>query len=444
MAKLDPTELWNVVQTCHLEGLNQGHLTPEDLNRALSGLLPNPLVKIKLLGESAQGRPIYSYVFGRGSLPVLAWSQMHGNEPTATASLLDLLNGFIHQSSHPWFAAVLDTFTITLVPQLNPDGAHVCSRENAQGLDINRDALALQTPEGQILSALLNHHRKGIAFNLHDQSRDYANGVTGEPVNLAFLCPPADPNFSLTPARSKAIRIIGEWVDGLKQIGDYSLTRYQDDYTDTAFGELASALSWSCILIESAPGWKDPNRQTARKLTLFCLLHGLQQVVFGHSTKDHSDKYLQLPLNQENVYVERLWRNVSIHYGQIQFHADFGINEEQSVNCLAQLGDLRNLRGYQEQDYLGYEWLPLKTMQVDGPTVLDNQAHLSWLKNGIGQVYDPQGWIEHRSDYPLIYVDLEGKSLMESMPIKGQPLSGQIVHRGRVCKVLIKGRMFDL
>ena len=35
-----------------------------------------------------------------------------------------------------------------MVPMLNPDGAERFQRRNAQGIDINRDALLLQSPEG--------------------------------------------------------------------------------------------------------------------------------------------------------------------------------------------------------------------------------------------------------------------------------------------------------
>ena len=48
---------------------------------------------------------------------------------------------------------ILSSLTLYVVPMLNPDGAERFQRRNAQGIDINRDALSLQTPEGQAAEA---------------------------------------------------------------------------------------------------------------------------------------------------------------------------------------------------------------------------------------------------------------------------------------------------
>ena len=44
------------------------------------------------VGTSVLGRPICSVKFGRGPRRILFWTQMHGNEPTATGAVFDLLN----------------------------------------------------------------------------------------------------------------------------------------------------------------------------------------------------------------------------------------------------------------------------------------------------------------------------------------------------------------
>ena len=41
--------------------------------------------------------------------------------------------------------------TIRAIPMLNPDGAEVFRRRNAQNIDINRDTINLETPEANIL-----------------------------------------------------------------------------------------------------------------------------------------------------------------------------------------------------------------------------------------------------------------------------------------------------
>src|SRR3972149_2499106 len=48
------------------------------------------LFSVEQLGVSVEGRSINHVWFGRGPMHVLLWSQMHGDEPTATAALFDL------------------------------------------------------------------------------------------------------------------------------------------------------------------------------------------------------------------------------------------------------------------------------------------------------------------------------------------------------------------
>src|SRR5690606_4673721 len=50
------------------------------------------IFQVKILGESVEGKPIYSLTLGNGSKKILMWSQMHGNESTTTKAVFDLLN----------------------------------------------------------------------------------------------------------------------------------------------------------------------------------------------------------------------------------------------------------------------------------------------------------------------------------------------------------------
>ncbi|WP_400262537.1 hypothetical protein ACFX5U_03680 [Sphingobacterium sp. SG20118] len=44
------------------------------------------------IGKSVQQRAIYELTYGQGKKKVMLWSQMHGDEPTATMALFDLFN----------------------------------------------------------------------------------------------------------------------------------------------------------------------------------------------------------------------------------------------------------------------------------------------------------------------------------------------------------------
>src|SRR5690606_30414399 len=48
--------------------------------------------QVEKLGESVDGRSVSSMDWGKGKTKVMLWSQMHGNESTATMALFDLFN----------------------------------------------------------------------------------------------------------------------------------------------------------------------------------------------------------------------------------------------------------------------------------------------------------------------------------------------------------------
>jgi hypothetical protein len=59
--------------------------------RAVQPLLASPRFTVAQVGTSMQGRALRSITFGRGSTTVLLWSQMHGDEATATMALADIV-----------------------------------------------------------------------------------------------------------------------------------------------------------------------------------------------------------------------------------------------------------------------------------------------------------------------------------------------------------------
>ncbi len=46
-------------------------------------------IKVDQVGASNASREIYQIEWGKGPLKVFMWSQMHGDEPTATSALMD-------------------------------------------------------------------------------------------------------------------------------------------------------------------------------------------------------------------------------------------------------------------------------------------------------------------------------------------------------------------
>ena len=74
-------------------------------------------------------------------------SGIHGDEPAPPLALLALLESGFFDSRANWF----------LVPLLNPTGFTRGTRENADGIDLNRDYLHLASPEIRAHVAWLRH-----------------------------------------------------------------------------------------------------------------------------------------------------------------------------------------------------------------------------------------------------------------------------------------------
>ena len=90
-------ELLNWHTNNKLEGLDSRFLPPDKLNLVIGQQLP--VLKHEIIGYSVAKTPILGFKIGSGSVRILLWSQMHGNESTTTRSLLDAIK-FITSSNH--------------------------------------------------------------------------------------------------------------------------------------------------------------------------------------------------------------------------------------------------------------------------------------------------------------------------------------------------------
>src|SRR5690606_33974317 len=145
--------------------------------------------RVEEIGRSAEGRPLRHVQWGEGETRVLMWSQMHGDESTATMALPDLFHFLGSHPEHPIVARLRENTTLHFFPLVNPDGAARFQRRNAQGIDINRDARALATPERRALKSLRDRIKPDLGFNLHDQRPGYRAGDSDRGVAIALLAP---------------------------------------------------------------------------------------------------------------------------------------------------------------------------------------------------------------------------------------------------------------
>ena len=223
--------------------LTQRRFTVEDLQPLL--LNRSPVFAVKEATRSSENRPIYTLTAGRGPQTVLLWSQMHGDEPTATMALFDIFN-FLESTDAEFQGLrerILQNCTLTFVPMLNPDGAAAWTRRTALGIDMNRDARRLQTPEGRLLKSLQNTLQPRFAFNLHDQSPRYSAGKTGRVAAVSFLATAYDAARSLNSVRRRSMQLVVGMNRVLQTLVPGHVGRYDDSFEPRAFGDNIQLLS---------------------------------------------------------------------------------------------------------------------------------------------------------------------------------------------------------
>lgn len=283
-------------------GLDRRTFTHEELWRAIEPVVRrSEHLEIERIGESAEGRPLRLVRFGSGPTPVLLWSQMHGDESTASMALADVFSFIAARPEHPVASTILDGLTVHAIPMLNPDGAARFQRRNAQGIDVNRDARMLQTPEGRALKAVRDRVQPRFAFNLHDQSAGIRVGDTDRDVAIALLAPAFDEARSVNDVRADAIRLSGYIRGVLEPLVGGHMARYDDTFNARAFGDLMTRWGSSTVLIESGVWRDDPEKQYLRRVNFVALLAALEAIASDAFDESHSGLYHGLPQNGRRV-----------------------------------------------------------------------------------------------------------------------------------------------
>jgi hypothetical protein len=316
--------------------------------------LPDDLFTVEQVGESVEGRSIHHVRAGRGAMPVLLWSQMHGDEPTATSALFDVFAYLERHRETPLARGILNRLTLHVIPMLNPDGAERFQRRNAQGIDINRDALRLQTPEGRILKDLRDRLRPQVGFNLHNQNWRTSVGDPPRPASMSLLSVAFDEKRSNSPGRRLTRRLGAVVRDAIEPFASGQIGRYTDEFEVRAFGDNITLWGTPVLLIETGP-WPSAQQDPALvRLNFVALMTALDALATGSVERADPRRYDSLPLNESRLFYI-LVRNATVINGAglAPYTADIGINasrrvrvndgrrEVQIATSIDDLGDLR-------------------------------------------------------------------------------------------------------
>ena len=301
------SDIWEKEHVSHKLPSNNRH---RDIVQDLDALKKLD-VKVNEVGKSAQGREIFQIEWGKGPKKVVLWSQMHGDEPTATPALIDMFTILQKNRDKDWVKAIETNLTIRAVPMLNPDGAEVYQRRSSQGIDINRDARNLVTPEARLLKSLRDAWQPEIGYNLHNQQGLTTAGMSNKQAAISFLVVYGDEAKTLTPGLERNRRLVVAMNQALSQYIPGHIARYGDDWTPSAFGDSFSEWGTPVILIETgALNGKD--EMFLVRMNFIAFLTSMKLLADGGTTAFNPNDYELIPNNTSGRVVNFVFRNATM------------------------------------------------------------------------------------------------------------------------------------
>ncbi|MBP6181675.1 M14 metallopeptidase family protein [Flavobacterium sp.] len=335
------------------ESIQGRYITLDSIEPLLQKLNTNN--QLKIIGKSVLGKAIYSYQMGEGKTKVFLWSQMHGNESTTTKALFDFLN--VLNSGSDLAKRLLKNFTFCSIPMLNPDGATLYTRENANKIDLNRDSQDLSQPESRLLRATFESFKPNYCFNLHDQRTIFGVSDTGKPATLSFLAPSYNEERGVNESRLKAINLIAGINEVLQGYLPNQIGRFDDSFNINCIGDTFQYLGVPTVLFEAGHFANDYNREETRRFVFMALISSFMILCENVVVDNGIDKYLNIPQNKV-VFYDLMYKNIKINYDGIEKITNFAAQYKEELfenqicfnAYISQIGELENHFGHYVYD----------------------------------------------------------------------------------------------
>jgi Zinc carboxypeptidase len=133
-------------------------------------------VRVTRVGRSVEGRPLQLVAVGDpapaprseaadGSVLMYTCS-VHGDENSGREACMRLARDMSTTTDPAWRRLLRDTTVLFI--NLNPDGWAANTRQNAQGLDVNRDYMALESPEARAVVKVIRDWKPDVLNDLHE------------------------------------------------------------------------------------------------------------------------------------------------------------------------------------------------------------------------------------------------------------------------------------
>ncbi|MGY5848262.1 M14 family metallopeptidase [Salegentibacter sp. HM20] len=377
------------------EGFETRRFKHSQVKKSLENLSSVENFEISQVGTSIEGRELYLLSTGTGDIDVFLWSQMHGDESTATMALFDIFNFLKSEDYSEEKKEMLSRLKLHFLPMLNPDGAEKFQRRNALGVDLNRDALRLQNPESKTLKRIRDSLDADFGFNLHDQSKYYNASRTEKPATISFLAPAYNYEKEINEVRGDAMKLIVEMNKLLQELIPGQVGRYNDDFEPRAFGDNIQKWGTSTILIESGGYPGDPEKQEIRRLNFSIILASLFAIADESYKMNELESYEEIPNNDRMLFDLKL-EALSYELHGNEYIIDLGINHSEVEvgddfyyrGYIADRGDLSTSYGYADFNAAGYKIVEPKVYgeTLEKPEDLKDQDLSQILNDGFAYV----------------------------------------------------------
>lgn len=434
--------------------ISKKRFTQKDIEPLLFQLPDKPSFKLHKLGESAQHRNIFQVEYGYGPKKVMLWSQMHGDESTATMALFDLFN-FLRGTNDEFDSIrtlIQENTHLYFIPMLNPDGAEIFNRRNAMGIDINRDARSGTTPEGRLLIDAAKAIEPDFAFNLHDQQPYYASGYSNKPATISFLAPAYNYNRDTNEIRLDAMKMIVSMNQLLQNYIPGGVAKYDDAHEPRGFGDNFQKWGARTVLIESGGYPNDPEKQYIRKLNFYIILSSLIDIATNNYEKYNRANYEEIPLNRSKMN-DLIIRNLTYKTDTLTYKTDLAIKQDpfslEEGNYFVKgriddVGDLQESYGYQEINAEGLVFTegkfyekPFKSLESITPTIANDLIKKGYYGVRIKEMPENQLY-----NLPLLILK-EGKEPGGGMQL-GMPANFFLSKNGKLQYAIINGYLINL